>query len=141
VTTPDLANAFNKVRNHFGVNRIAQAGALAALDDTAYLAHVVDAVAAARERIGKIGAAHGLTPLPSATNFVALDTGRDGGFARALVTALADRGVFVRMPFLAPQDRCIRVTAGPEDMLAVFDAELGPALAAARAQTTAQAAE
>ena len=28
-----LATAFNKVRNHFGVNRIAQAGALAALAD------------------------------------------------------------------------------------------------------------
>ncbi len=31
VTSPEIATAFDKVRNHFGVNRIAQAGALAAL--------------------------------------------------------------------------------------------------------------
>jgi histidinol-phosphate aminotransferase len=34
-----------------------------------------------------------------------------------MVEALAARGVFVRMPFAAPQNRCIRVTAGkPEDL-------------------------
>ena len=141
VTTPELADAFNKVRNHFGVNRIAQAGACAALDDTEHLHHSLTAVSQARARIGAIGAAHGLTPLPSATNFVALDTGGNGCFARALVGALAERGVFVRMPFVAPQDRCIRVTAGPEAMLSVFEAELGPSLDAARASTAACAAE
>ena len=36
--TPDLIAAFNKVRNHFGMNRAAQAGALAALQDGAWLA-------------------------------------------------------------------------------------------------------
>lgn len=141
VTTPDLATAFDKVRNHFGVNRIAQAGALASLADTGHLAEVRAAVARARERIAAIAAAHGLAALPSATNFVALDTGRDGTFARALVAALGERGVFVRMPFVAPQDRCIRVTAGPDDMLAVFETELGPALDAALADTEAAAAE
>ena len=43
----DIATAFNKVRNHFGVNRIAQAGALAALADQDYLASVVAQVATA----------------------------------------------------------------------------------------------
>ena len=38
--TPDLIRAFDKVRNHFGVGRIAQAGALAALADQAWLAEV-----------------------------------------------------------------------------------------------------
>jgi len=141
VTTPDLAKAFDKVRNHFGVNRIAQAGALASLNDAAHLATVRAAVAWARERIAAAGAARGLAALPSATNFVALDTGQGGAFARALVAALGERGVFVRMPFVAPQDRCIRVTAGPDEMLAVFEAELGPALDAARAATRAEAAE
>lgn len=127
VTSPELARAFDKLRNHFGVNRIAQAGALAALADAEHLAAVQAAVRAAKERIAAIGAAHGLTALPSATNFVTLDAGRDGAFARALVAALSARGVFVRMPFVAPQDRCIRVTAGTEAMLSVFDAELGGA--------------
>jgi histidinol-phosphate aminotransferase len=141
VTTPELAKAFDKVRNHFGVNRIAQAGALASLADTQHLRDIRAAVAQANERIATIAGAHGLEALPSATNFVALDTKRDGAFARALVAALGERGVFVRMPFVAPQDRCIRVTAGPEEMLAVFEAELGAALDAARAATAAEAAE
>jgi len=141
VTTPELARAFDKVRNHFGVNRIAQAGALAALADAQHLHNVRAAVARANGRIAAIGATHGLQALPTATNFVTLDTNRDGTFARALVTALGERGVFVRMPFVAPQDRCIRVTAGPDDMLAVLEAELGPALDAATDATAAQAAE
>ena len=37
----DLIAAFDRVRNHFGVSRIAQAGALAALGDGAWLAHVL----------------------------------------------------------------------------------------------------
>lgn len=132
VTTPELAKAFDKVRNHFGVNRIAQAGALASLDDAEHLGRVRAAVLRARERIAAIAGAHGLSALPSATNFVTIDTGRDGAFARALVAALAERGVFVRMPFVPPQDRCIRVTAGPDALLAVLEAELGPALEAAK---------
>ena len=35
---PDLITAFHKVRNHFGMNRAAQEGALAALADQEYLA-------------------------------------------------------------------------------------------------------
>ncbi len=45
---PDLITAFHKVRNHFGMNRAAQAGALAALADQAYLAHVQQQIAQAR---------------------------------------------------------------------------------------------
>lgn len=131
LTSPEIAKAFDKLRNHFGVNRIAQAGALAALADTGHLADVRGEVSAAKARIVAIGAAHGLAAIASATNFQALDTGRDGDGARALVAALAARGVFVRMPFVAPQDRCIRITAGPARMLDVFEAELGPALAEA----------
>ncbi|MFN3526581.1 MAG: pyridoxal phosphate-dependent aminotransferase [Paracoccus sp. (in: a-proteobacteria)] len=126
---PDLIAAFDRVRNHFGVNRIAQAGALAALADQGWLAHVVAEVAAARDRIARIGAANGLTALPSATNFVTLDTGRDGAFARALVAALATEGVFVRMPGVAPLDRCIRISCGPVTELDVLEDALPRALA------------
>ena len=126
-----LAGAFNKVRNHFGVNRIAQAGALAALGDQAYLAKVQGWVREARVRIAQIAAASGLKALPSATNFVAVDCGRDGVFAKAMVEELAARGIFVRMPFAAPQNRCIRVTAGKPVDLDALAAVLPDALRAA----------
>jgi histidinol-phosphate aminotransferase len=118
-----LIRAFEKVRNHFGMNRIAQAGALASLGDEAWLEEVIRLVSASRDEITRIGKENGLTALPSATNFVALDCGRDGDFARAVLAALVEDGIFIRMPFVAPQDRCIRISAGkPEDMQAFAQA-------------------
>lgn len=126
-----VIKSFDKIRNHFGVNRIAQAGALAALEDEAHLKWVVAQVAAARDRIAAIGRANGLTPLPSATNFVTMDCGRDGAYARRVLAALIDRDVFVRMPGVAPQDRCIRVSAGTKSDLDVFEEALPASLKAA----------
>jgi histidinol-phosphate aminotransferase len=125
---PGLIESFQKIRNHFGVGRVAQAAALAALADQAHLRATVAEIAAAREEIGAIGRAHGLTPIPSATNFVTLDCGRDGDYARRVLAGLIARGVFVRMPFVAPQDRCIRVSCGRAPDLAAFAAALPHAL-------------
>lgn len=134
IGAPDLIAAFNKVRNHFGMNRAAQAGALAALQDGDWLADVQQRIIKARERIAQIAREHGLEPLPSATNFVAIDCGRDGVFAKAVLDALVTQGVFVRMPFAAPQNRCVRVSCGRSDDLDAFAAALPKALATARAQ-------
>jgi histidinol-phosphate aminotransferase len=124
----DLIAAFDRVRNHFGVNRLGAAGALAALADQDWLRAVVAQVDAAKARIAGIARANGLAPLPSATNFVTIDCGRDGAFARATLQGLIARGIFVRMPFVAPQDRCIRVTAGLPEDLDAFAAALPAAL-------------
>ncbi len=131
----ELIAAFDKVRNHFGMCRISQAGALAALHDRGWLAHVRAEVARAKSRIGRIARAEGLEPLPSATNFVTIDLGGDGALARTTVAALARRGVFVRMPFVAPHDRCIRVSAGRKADLDAFAKALPEALSEARVIT------
>ena len=127
---PDLIAAFDRVRNHFGVNRIGQAGALAALQDRDWLARTVAQVATARARIGAIAGDNGMTALPSATNFVAVDTGRDGAFARGLVDALAAEGVFIRMPGVAPLNRCIRISCAPDAELDILAEALPRAVAA-----------
>lgn len=127
-----LITAFNKIRNHFGMCRVSQAAALAALLDQDYLRATVARIAEARDGIGRIARDNGLVPLPSATNFVTIDCGRDGDFARAVLTGLVDRGIFVRMPFTAPQDRCIRVSCGRAEDLAAFADALPGALADAR---------
>ncbi|WP_299924268.1 pyridoxal phosphate-dependent aminotransferase [uncultured Pelagimonas sp.] len=132
IADPALIRAFDKIRNHFGMNRAAQAGALAALGDDDWLAKTVANVDEGKAEIGRIAAQNGLTALPSATNFVAVDCGHDGDFARRVLASLIDQGVFVRMPFVAPQDRCIRISAGrPQDMQA-FATALPVALDAAR---------
>ena len=128
----DVVSAFDRIRNHFGVGRVAQAGALAALDDADWLAEVVAKVAASRDRIAAIAARNDLTALPSATNFVAVDCGGDGAFAKRVLSELGARGVFVRMPGVAPLDRCIRITCGTDADLDILAAELPEALEAAR---------
>lgn len=132
IAAPGLISAFNKVRNHFGVGRMAQAGALAALQDQAWLDQVRAEVTTARTHLAAIAVANGLRPLPSATNFVTMDCGRDGDFARAVLRELVARGIFVRMPFVAPHDRCIRVSCGDAAALGAFATALPLALAAAR---------
>lgn len=127
-----LIAAFERIRNHYGMARISQIGALAALADRAWLAHVRAEVATARRRIAAIGAENGLAAMPSATNFICLDCGGDSALARRLLAELAARDVFVRMPFVAPQDRCIRISAGPAPVLDILAATLPDALAAAR---------
>ncbi|SPF81909.1 pyridoxal phosphate-dependent aminotransferase [Pseudoprimorskyibacter insulae] len=127
-----LIQAFDKIRNHFGMNRSAQIGALAALNDADWLNHVRAEVAQAKARIAEIARENGLTPLESATNFVAIDCGQDGTFAKMVLAELGKEGVFVRMPFVAPQDRCIRISAGTNDELAILTQALPRALRRAR---------
>lgn len=129
----DLIRDFNKIRNHFGMSRISQAGALAAIQDPDWLTHVRSEVGKARDRISQIALENGLVPLPSATNFVAIDCGGDGDFARHVLQELIAQGIFVRMPFVEPQDRCIRISAGTPADLDAFSMALPRALAFARA--------
>jgi histidinol-phosphate aminotransferase len=111
--------AFDKVRLHFGVNRVAQAGALASLRDTSYIESVVAEVAEGRRDYSRLATELGLTPLAAATNFVSIDVGHVSR-ARALLQALADEDVFIRMPGAPPLDRCIRVTVGTRPERAEF---------------------
>ena len=89
-------------------------------------------VAAARERIAAIARDNDLRSVPSATNFVAVDCGHDGAFARKVLNGLVERDVFVRMPGVAPLDRCIRVSAGTPADLDLLAEMLPDALAEAR---------
>lgn len=128
---PDLITGFNKIRNHFGMNRSAQHAALAALGDQSWLDQTVSKVKAARKKIDEIAKANGLTTLPSATNFVAMDCGQDGDFAARVLKELIAQGIFIRMPFVAPQNRCIRVGIGTDEDLDKFAKALPKALTSA----------
>lgn len=119
----EVVACFDKFRLHFGVSRVAQAGALASLEQPAFLAGVVAEVAAGRAEYAALGEALGLPTLPSSTNFVAFDAGT-GERARALLAALLGAGVFVRAPGVAPLDRLIRVTVGTAAERAAFASTL-----------------
>lgn len=126
-----LIRAFDRVRNHFGVSSVTQAAAIAALADQDYLATVIARTNTAKDRIATISRAYGLAPLPSATNFVTVDCGRDGAFAQAVLENLAKEGVFIRKPMAPVLDRCIRITAAPDAALDILEQALPLALRAA----------
>jgi histidinol-phosphate aminotransferase len=111
--------ALDKVRNHFGLNRVSQAGALASLGDASFLQHVVAETAHGRDEYAALATKYGLKPIPSSTNFVLIDVG-DSDRAAHLVGQLANHGVFIRMPGVSPLNRCIRVTVGTSEQRAVF---------------------
>ncbi|MBX9926329.1 MAG: pyridoxal phosphate-dependent aminotransferase [Hyphomicrobiaceae bacterium] len=133
IGAPSLIAAYDKVRNHYGINRLGQIAAHAAIADQDYLADVVGRIERAKARIASMATASGLRPIPSAAGFVAIDCGRDGPFARSILDGLLARDVFARKPAVAPLDRCIRISAGPDADLDVLAAALTEAVAAARA--------
>jgi histidinol-phosphate aminotransferase len=123
---------FEKIRDHYGVSRMAQAAGASALADQAYLSEVVARIGAGRERIAAIARDNGLSPIDSAANFVTIDCGSDGAFALKVLQKLLARDVFIRKPMAPILDRCIRVSVGLEHELDILAEELPVALAAAR---------
>ncbi len=129
--SPLIAN-FEKVRNHYGINKIGQEGALAAIHDQSYLSGAVAKIAASRDRISKIAQDNGLLPIPSAANFVTIDCGQDAAYASRVLEGLLARGVFARKPSVPPLDRCIRISCGRDEDLEILVRMLPDAIASAR---------
>jgi histidinol-phosphate aminotransferase len=119
IASRDAIATFQKLRLHFGVNRTAQIGALAALDDGAFLRGVIAEVERGRDEYHALAAAHGLRSLPSSTNFVCIEIGTRAQ-AEAMVAALLELGVFVRKPWAPPNDGFVRVTVGTAPERAAF---------------------
>ena len=116
---PAVIRDIGKIRNHFGVNRFAQAAAMASLDDPGFTRGVVAEVERGRAEYAALATDCGCTPLPSATNFLTIDVGGPER-AKAMLQALEAEAVFIRMPGVAPLNRCIRVTVGPAEDRARF---------------------
>lgn len=125
--TPEAIAALDAVRLLYGVSRPAQAAALAALADEAFVESVIAAVAAGRAEYDALGTELGWPTLPSTTNFVLFDFGTPDA-ARRAVAGLLERGIHVRKPSQPPLDRYVRISVGsPSDR-----AELAVALRALR---------
>ena len=128
ISSTELIGSFEKIRNHFGVNLIAQVGAFTALHDQAYLSEVLQKVDFAKEEIVKIATENDLIAIPSKANFVAIDCGRDGDYANYILDNLLEKNIFLRMPSVTPLNRCIRVSAGTQDDLRLLRLTLPEAI-------------
>ena len=125
----DLILNFEKIRNHFGMSRVSQVGALAALEDNDFISEVIKKVSLARNRISDIALSNNCKFIPSHTNFIAIDCLKDASFAKSVLENLIKKGIFVRMPYSYPQNRCIRVTVGLDSDIDLFEQNFPIALA------------
>ncbi len=128
VTTQRNVRAFQKIRLHYGINRNAQIGALAALADDEFRRYVVAATAEAREAYYRLARELGRGYIESATNFVCIEMGT-AQRARRVMDELLVRGVWIRKPGAPPLDSYVRVSVGTEPMRAAFAAALRGVLA------------
>ncbi|HEY9181314.1 MAG TPA: aminotransferase class I/II-fold pyridoxal phosphate-dependent enzyme [Candidatus Baltobacteraceae bacterium] len=128
ISTPRNVVTFQKIRLHYGVNRNAQIGALASLEDRAFHRQVIHHVAQGREEYYALAAAMGTGALRSHANFVCIDF-RTSERATAVMNALLAHGVFVRKPGAPPLDRYVRVSVGTPSERVEFGARLRAVLA------------
>jgi len=109
VSAAPVAAVLERLRESFNVNCFALAGAEAALGDRAHVARARDWNRAERDWLAAALGARGLRVLPSQTNFVLVDFGRD---AAPIERALFERGVIARpMGGYGLRD-CLRISVG-----------------------------
>jgi len=93
LSSPAVADILNRIRQPFNTSALAQAAALAALEDNAHLARGVELNAAESARVATACRALGLGVNPSVGNFVLVDMGAP---AQPLFDAMLREGVIVR---------------------------------------------
>lgn len=126
VSSPEVADYLNRVRQPFNVNAPAQAAALAALADTAHLSRSLDTNAEGMRQLTAAFAEAGLGFIPSVGNFVCVEV---GDCATQVYEGLLRRGVIVRPVTNYAMPRHLRVTIGAQAENARFIGALGEALA------------
>jgi histidinol-phosphate aminotransferase len=106
---PELLSAMNKLRTPFNTSGVAQAAALAALDDKEHVARCIESNARERKRLSEGLAKLGLPPVASEANFVFIVVGPE---AKALSDELLQMGVIVRPLGWMGFPEAIRISVG-----------------------------
>ncbi len=108
----ELIGAMDKIRLPFPVSGVAQAAALAALDDTEHVKRSLEANRAGLRQLENGLREIGVKSAPSVTNFVLVEVGGD---ADALAAELLKLGVIVRPMAWMGFPHAIRVTVGTRE--------------------------
>lgn len=111
VSSPAVADLLNRVRQPFNVNALAQAAAVAALDDRAYVVESRRLNVAGMQQVRAGLDRLGLAAIPSLGNFVTFDCGRP---ARPIYEALLREGVILRPIAEYGMPNHLRLTIGLE---------------------------
>jgi len=125
VAAGEVIAALERVREPFAVSAVAEAAALAALDDREFFDRVIENNEKSKSLLYRELDRLGLAYVPSHTNFLFVDLNTD---AKKVTEALLQRGFLVRpgTPWKLPT--CVRITFGTEAQTAAFIQALGNVL-------------
>ena len=113
VGRPELLAAMNKLKTPFNTSGVAQAAALAALDDHAHVKRCIETNAEERQRLSEGLVKLGLRPVASETNFIFIPVGPE---AKEIGDKLLHLGVIVRPLGWMGFPNAIRISIGtPEE--------------------------
>jgi len=123
IAQPAITDLLNRIRQPFNVNSLAQAAAVAALNDTAFLQKSAQVNAAGYRQLTQAFDALALDYVPSFGNFVLVKVGNDDGAGARVNLALLQQGVIVRPVGNYGLPQWLRVSIGlPEENAAFIEA-------------------
>ncbi len=128
IAQPALTDLMNRIRQPFNVNSMAQAAAIAALNDTAFLEQGARNNAAGYQQFVEAFKELGLEYVPSSGNFVLVKVGNDDGAGARVNLALLKQGVIVRPVGNYGLPQWLRISIGLPQENAIFIAALKKAL-------------
>lgn len=117
LSSAPVADVLNRIRQPFNVNSLGLAGARAALEDEAFIAHSVRTNADGLQQLGSGLVSLGLVVEPSAGNFVLVGLGRP---IQAVYEGLLARGVIVRPVGNYGLEQHLRITVGTAEQNAIL---------------------
>ena len=129
VSSPEIGELLNRVRQPFNVNSLALAAAVAALEDDEHLARSVAVNEEGMQQLRAGFDAMGIGYIPSVGNFLCFQVPGNAGDAGRVYTDLLHEGVIVRPVGGYGLPGHLRVTAGLEDENTFFLQALAKVLA------------
>jgi histidinol-phosphate aminotransferase len=131
IAQPELTDLMNRLRQPFNVNTLAQAAAIAALNDKPFLQKSAELNAQGYRRLTDAFDRLGLEYVPSHGNFVLVRVGNDDGAGNRVNLELLKQGVIVRPVGNYGLPQWLRVTIGLPEENDAFIAALEKTLATA----------
>jgi histidinol-phosphate aminotransferase len=128
IAQPALTDLMNRIRQPFNVNSMAQAAAIAALNDAAFLAQGAGNNAAGYQQFVEAFDELKLQYVPSSGNFVMVKVGDDDSAGARVNLALLKQGVIVRPVGNYGLPQWLRISIGLPQENAIFIAALKKAL-------------
>ncbi len=118
LASSEIVTNVDRVRMPFNVNSLAQAAAIAALDDAVHVRKTVSENAAGLERVTAMAEKMGFKVVPSYANFICVDLGSP---AMPIFEALLAEGVIVRPGTVLGMPNHLRVSIGTTEEMDVFE--------------------